>query len=192
MSSALVLLAVFASAGRATALKNLDIATAVGVPTTLVADGPATSAAFLMLPMSVAAVGTSGNVAIADAGRNALWRVRSNGATRKLAGGAAPASCPSEPVNLSSTPLNIVPAQPWYATCGIVGDGSGGMFYSDSSNHVVRHQLSNGTVISFAGKCNVGGLHGDGGPASLALLRVPVGIAIDQSECTISTMSAGV
>ena len=57
-------------------------------------------------------------------------------------------------------------------------DGAGGVYIADKSNHVIRRLLANRTVVRVAGNLTAGWT-GDGGTATLATLRSPVGVAWD-------------
>jgi hypothetical protein len=57
-------------------------------------------------------------------------------------------------------------------------DGSGNLYIADSSNHRVRRVSSNGTITTVAGN-GVQGYSGNGGSATSASLRFPLGISLD-------------
>ena len=59
-------------------------------------------------------------------------------------------------------------------------DGSGNLYIADSRNNSVRKVDSTGTITTVAGTGEYG-FGGDGGPAVLALLRSPSGVAVDGS-----------
>lgn len=52
-------------------------------------------------------------------------------------------------------------------------DGSGGVFVFDLNNHAVRYIAPNATISRIAGTGALG-YAGDGGPATLATLNLPV------------------
>jgi len=59
-------------------------------------------------------------------------------------------------------------------------DGMGNIYVADYSNHRVRKIDAVGTISTFAGT-GTSGYSGDGGPASVALLSFPRGVAADAS-----------
>ncbi len=61
---------------------------------------------------------------------------------------------------------------------GITIDGAGNVYFSDNANHTVRKVNTSGIITTVAG-IGGAGYSGDGGPATLALLSNPDGIAID-------------
>ncbi len=64
---------------------------------------------------------------------------------------------------------------------GVAVDKSGNIYISDTNNNRVRIVTTNGIINTFAGTGQVGsvGNFGDGGPANLAYLHLPGGLAID-------------
>ena len=69
------------------------------------------------------------------------------------------------------------------ADIAVARDGS--LFIADAGNSVIRIVLPNGTIRTFAGVGGTPGFSGDGGPASLALLRSPYGVAYDSAATTL-------
>ncbi len=63
---------------------------------------------------------------------------------------------------------------------GIVVDGAGNLYFSDSSNQRVRKITPNGTISTIAGN-GVEGFSGDGGQATAAELDTPLGLTLDAS-----------
>ncbi len=61
---------------------------------------------------------------------------------------------------------------------GMVFDGSGNMYFADSSNNRIRKITPAGIISTVAGG---GGSLGDGGPATAAQLNNPIGVALDGS-----------
>jgi DNA-binding beta-propeller fold protein YncE len=59
-------------------------------------------------------------------------------------------------------------------------DGAGNMYFAEMQNHVVRRVDAHTQVISTVAGTGVAGFAGDGGPATLALLRQPHSIAFDR------------
>ena len=83
------------------------------------------------------------------------------------------------------------------AGCGYSGDGGpadaamlntptdvavapdGTIYIADTDNSCIRRVATDGTIDTFAGRCEERGYEGDGGPADEALLDRPFGVAID-------------
>lgn len=63
---------------------------------------------------------------------------------------------------------------------GLATDGEGNLFVSDSGNHRVRRIDRAGFIVTVAGTGR-DGYSGDGGPAVLAQLRIPDGLATDRA-----------
>ena len=57
-------------------------------------------------------------------------------------------------------------------------DGSGNLYIADASNTRVRRVGTNGVITTVAGD-GIAGFSGDGGPALLARLSAPAGVAAD-------------
>lgn len=66
-----------------------------------------------------------------------------------------------------------------------VGD-DGTVYVSDMSNHCVRAFVPGGPIYAVAGRCGEYGFEGDGGPATNALLKLPLGIEWVQGRLLIS------
>jgi uncharacterized protein (TIGR03437 family) len=128
--------------------------------------GIATSAQLGASPNGLAIDG-AGNVYIADSSNNRIRKVSAAGiittvvgsGTAGLAGDGGPAAAAQ-----LSNPL------------AVAVDGSGNLYISDSGNNRIRKVAANGGLIStIAGN----GSGGDGGPALVAQLQNPQGLAID-------------
>ena len=61
---------------------------------------------------------------------------------------------------------------------GVAVDGRGDVFIADSMNHRVRMVDPSGVIATVAG-CGRQGFGGDGGPATVARLFEPRGVAVD-------------
>lgn len=114
--------------------------------------GPATSA-HLNVPMAAAA-DASGNVYICDAGNGVLRKINTSG--------------------IISTAMTDV----WNPQ-GITADRHGNVYVADTQNHVIRKISATGEVSIIAGMFGQAGYTGDGGPAPLAKLSMPIGIVAD-------------
>src|SRR5450432_2026167 len=123
-----------------------------GIVTTLAGIGFPTADA-LNLPYGVAVDG-AGNVFIADLGNNRVRRVASTGEVSTVL--AAP------------SPRNVL------------ADGAGNVYISEFSGQRVVRLAPDGTVTNIAGT-GTAGSNGDGGPAVLAGLNFPAGMALDRA-----------
>jgi hypothetical protein len=63
---------------------------------------------------------------------------------------------------------------------GVAYDANGNLYVADAQNHVVREIFSNGQITTVAGT-GVEGYGGDNGPATLAFLDTPTGVAVDST-----------
>ncbi|HEX5000694.1 MAG TPA: hypothetical protein VFY29_20895 [Terriglobia bacterium] len=130
--------------------------------------GPAT-AARLTFPAGVAIDG-AGNVFIADSGNNRIRRVSADGIIVTVAGTGATA------FGGDGGPAVLAPLK---APQGVAVDGLGNLYIADTGNNRIRKVNANGTITTIAGTATAG-FSGDGGPASLAQLNVPIDLAIDR------------
>ena len=62
---------------------------------------------------------------------------------------------------------------------GVAVDGSGNIYIADTGNNVIRKVSAGGVISTIAGKDELVGYEGDGGPAAQALLWSPAGVAVD-------------
>ena len=62
----------------------------------------------------------------------------------------------------------------------VVESANGDIFFSDTSNHIVRRIDANGVITTYAGTPQTAGFSGDGGPAASAQLISPEGLAFGQ------------
>jgi sugar lactone lactonase YvrE len=62
---------------------------------------------------------------------------------------------------------------------GLAMDGAGDIYFSDTTNHIIRRIDVNGTITTVAGTPQTQGYGGDGGQATSAKLFLPEGIALD-------------
>lgn len=132
-------------------------------------NGPATSAE-LNLPAAVA-VDSSGNLYIADTYNNCIRKVNTSGTITTVAGnGTEGYSGDNGPA--TSAELN------W--PMGVAVDSSGNIYIGDTNNNRVRVVNSGGTITTFAGN-GTPAYSGDNGPATLAELYMPYGVAVDTS-----------
>ncbi len=130
--------------------------------------GPATNAA-LSSPYGLA-VDTAGNLFIADASRHVVRKVSKNGIISTVAGsdtlGYMGDGGPATNARLDSP-------------FAVAVDRRGNLFISDHKNNVIRKVNANHIITTYAGVYGNYNYSGDGGPAFLANLNSPQGIAVD-------------
>lgn len=137
--------------------------------------GPATEA-LLYYPVAVA-VDAAGNLYIADSGNNVIRRVDKTGIITTFAGNGYGAG-PERGCGFSGDSGPAVKAE-LCSPQGVVADGRGNVYISDSGNNVVRRvQGGSGeiTTVAGGGAMNPGPT---GSPATEVFLGYPVGIAVD-------------
>jgi sugar lactone lactonase YvrE len=131
--------------------------------------GPATKAQ-LFYPDAVAVDGI-GNVYIADTFNNRVRKVSRGGTISTFAGtGACGRPVDGGPAT-SATVCN---------PRGVAVDGQGNVYIGDTNNSRVRKVSPGGTITTFAGTGTCGNVVGNGGPATLAQLCTPWGVAVDR------------
>ncbi len=135
---------------------------------------PATPAAgnSLSMPVSYGVVAdSSGNIYFASPALNAVFKADSKGTVTRVAGtGAAGLAGDGGPA--LSAELN--------GPTGLALDSSGNLYISDTGNERVMKVGSSGAITTVAGdgECCFGG---DGGPAVIAQLYSPEGLAVDSA-----------
>jgi len=133
-------------------------------------DGGAATAAQLSNPFSVA-VGSTGNIYIADGSNNRIRKVNTSGIISTVAGngtagysgdgGAATAASLSSPY-------------------GVAVDSAGNIYIADRSNNRIRKVNTSGIISTVAGNGALG-YSGDGGAATAAQLSSPHRVTVDSS-----------
>lgn len=131
--------------------------------------GPAISGE-LKTPYSVAVDG-SGNVFILAHGNNCIRKVNTSGIISTIAGNGNQ-GYKGDGGYATAGELNY--------PNGIAIDGSGNLYITDAGNYVIRKVSTSGIISTIAGN-GVYGYSGDSGPATLAKLANPFGIAVDGS-----------
>jgi uncharacterized repeat protein (TIGR01451 family) len=116
-------------------------------------DGGLASNAQLSSPQGVLA-DNAGNLFVADSGNNRVRKVSSDGSIQTIA------------------QLN----NPW----ALALDQSGNLYSADAGSHTVSKIAPNGTITTVAGT-GLSGFSGDAGPATLAQLNSPRGVAVDSA-----------
>jgi len=131
-------------------------------------DGSGSPSAALRFPTDVAVDG-AGNIFIADSYNNRVRKVSAAGFISTVAGmgdeGFSGDGGPATAAKLS---------RPW----SVAVDPAGNLFIADSGNNRVRRVSTDGTISTVAGS-GAAGFSGDGGPATSALLKQPLGVAVD-------------
>ncbi len=113
-----------------------------------------------------------GNILISDAGNNRVRMINSTGIISTIVGnGAGGYTGDGGPATLASL----------HSPQGIVVDGFGNLYISDSYNRVVRKVNASGVITTYAGNGSYG-FSGDGGPATNAAMSNPYGITIDATQ----------
>jgi uncharacterized protein (TIGR03437 family) len=135
--------------------------------TTVVGAGPAGSA-LLSYPQGVA-VDSAGNLYIADTG---------NGRVRKVSGGVITTVAGNGTCCFGGDNGPATSAQFNYIE-GVAADSAGNLYIADYGNNRVR-EVSNGVIRTVAGN-GTPGFSGDGGPATSAQLKGPMGVAVDSA-----------
>lgn len=116
-------------------------------------------------PLGIARDG-AGNLYVADSANNMIRKISPAGAVTKLAG-----------QTLAGYEDATGAAAKFSAPTGVAVDGTGNVFVTDSSNHLIRKIAPGGAVSTFAGQAGVFGIAN--GTGTSAQFRNPSGIAID-------------
>jgi sugar lactone lactonase YvrE len=127
--------------------------------------GPGSSASF-NVPTGVA-VGTSGNVIVADTFNNRIRMVTPEGVVSTLAGSGSNTFADGTGANAS---FNI--------PFGVAIDKNGNVFVADTGNSLIRKVTPGGVVTTLAGSGSQGFADGNGTSASF---YTPCGVAIDKN-----------
>lgn len=131
-------------------------------------DGSAATSAKLNHPNAVT-IDNSGNPVILDEYNHRIRLVDSSGIISTIAGSGA-FGFYGEGVSATTAAL-LTPA-------GVTIDKSGNIYIADTNNSRVRKVDADGVITTFAGNESYG-YSGDGGPATLAKLNTPYGVAAD-------------
>jgi subtilisin family serine protease len=134
--------------------------------------GPATSAG-ITAPSSVA-VDNAGNLFVVEGPR--VRKINTQGIITTIAGGGTPSDGVGDGGPATSAYL--------YAPYGVAVDSGDNIFIGDDMHHRVRKVTADGIISTIAGtgetgSSSEGGFSGDGGPATLARLNRPFGVAVD-------------
>ena len=121
------------------------------------------------------AIDKEGNLYVADCDNNCIRKINTSGIITLYAGSAARAGTGRGAY--SGDGGSAVLAQLNQPT-GIAIDDAGNLFIADCFNHCVRKVSAKGIITTVAGNRN-SGYSGDNGPARLAEISYPYGVAID-------------
>ncbi|HXB73924.1 MAG TPA: IPT/TIG domain-containing protein [Candidatus Acidoferrales bacterium] len=131
-------------------------------------DGGAATNAQLSLPMGIAVDG-AGNVYVADRDASVVRKIAAGGVISTVAGtGVAGFSGDGGPAAAAN--LN--------GPFGLALDSGGNLYIADTNNNCIRKVSAGGSIATVAGGA-AQGFSGDGGPARVAGLNNPEGIAVD-------------
>jgi sugar lactone lactonase YvrE len=133
-------------------------------------DGGLATSAQLNGPVNVAP-DAAGNMFIADTNNNRIRKVTAAGVISTVAGTGAPA--------FGGDGGPAMSAQLRFPG-GIAVDAAGNLYIADTFNHRIRKITAAGVISTIAGN-GTAGFGGDGGPATLAQLNDPHGIAVDSA-----------
>ncbi len=159
---------VFVADGANHAVRKIS---AAGVITTVASFSGGTPSAPGEVVLEDVAVDASGNLFIADGINQVVRKLSSNGTITIVAGNGTQGYSGDGGLATAAS-LN------WPE--GLAADSNGNLFIADSYNNRVRKVSANGIITTVAGT-GAEAFSGDGGPASLASLFLPGGLALDTS-----------
>jgi uncharacterized protein (TIGR03437 family) len=131
-------------------------------------DGASAATAQFNVPGSVA-VDPAGNIYVADALNNRVRKITPAGAVSTVAGTGV-AGYSGDGSSALKAQLN--------GPMGVAVDAFGDIFIADTRNNRIRKVTDTGIIYTVMGNGNAGFL-GDGGPAPLAAIHAPQGVAVD-------------
>ncbi len=134
-------------------------------------DGGPASAAQLNSPYGLA-LDAGGNLYIADLGNGRVRRISSAGIITTVAGGGGLPAGGANDGSLATGAALLAPRN-------VALDGAGNLYISDFNGHRIYELTPGGSLVTVAGT-GVQGFSGDGGPAPLAQLAYPAGLAVDR------------
>ena len=117
------------------------------------------------------AVDSNGNVYASD-GSTVIWKITPSGSTSIVAGMLGMAGYNGDGIPATHALLDF--------PTGITVDRAGNLYISDWLNNRIRKVDTNGTISTIAGN-GMQGFAGDGGPATSAMLFLPLDVAVDGS-----------
>jgi poly(3-hydroxybutyrate) depolymerase/sugar lactone lactonase YvrE len=159
-------------------------------------DGGLATAASLKFPQGVA-VGTGGDLFIADSANNRLRQVDREGIITTVPVGSLNAPLGLvvdregslfvadtykrrvQKVEADGTIRTVVDPSALGLPAAVAVDSQGNLFIADSDAHLIRKMSPDGSLTTVAGT-GAAGFSGDQGPAIAALLNAPSGLAVDR------------
>jgi hypothetical protein len=124
-------------------------------------------------PAGRIAIDPTGVIYFADTANHLIRKIDADGIVRRVAG--QPPKDGQKQKGYSGDGGPAVDALLNYPVDVALAD-DGTLYFSDVNNHCVRAIAPDGIISTVAGKCEVKGSTGDGGPAAEALLKIPFGI----------------
>ena len=151
--------------------------TGVAQPPAISANSLTVSSSIQTIPMGTGfpsgiALDASGNLYVSVGNDNVIRKITPSGVTTTVAGNGAAGFSGDGGAATSATLGGPV---------GIALDSAGNIYFADNPNNRIRKITTAGTITTMAG-VGVAGFSGDGGPATLAQLSGPTGVAIDSSN----------
>ena len=150
---------------------NGVISTVAGNGGYSIVDGGLGTASGLNNPMGLA-VDAAGDLYIADQGHYLVRKLDTSGVITTVAGVNGVYAYNGDNIPATSAGLNL--------PGGVAVDGAGDLYIADTGDGRVRKVDTGGTISTVAGNGVIGGgISGDGGPATLAVIESPNSISID-------------
>jgi sugar lactone lactonase YvrE len=133
-------------------------------------DGGAAASANLNRPIALT-IDAAGNLYICDSSNHNIRRVNlASGIITLYAGVGTPAFFGDGGLAINAALMFPL---------GVATDSTGNLYIADAGNSVIRKVAPSGLILTVAGSGARAGFSGEGGPASVALLNLPSGVAVD-------------
>lgn len=145
---------------------------AAGLSSQALGDGLDATSRYVRLTPACVAVDKTGNLYIADPIAHVIRKVDSNGLISTVVGNGT-AGNDGDGGPATKARLN--------GPNGISIEGGGNLYIADTNNSVIRQVSPSGTILTIAGSFGERAGDGDGGPAYLARLSGPFGVAADDA-----------
>ncbi|MFI5196811.1 MAG: T9SS type A sorting domain-containing protein [Chitinophagales bacterium] len=130
----------------------------------------AATSAMIKTPRGIA-IDNAGNIYFSDYGNNRIRKINTSGIISTIAGNFD--GLPAYYGDGGKADTSHV-GFPW----GLVVDNAGNVIFADQSNNRIRKINTSGIISTIAGTGSAT-YGGDGGPATLAKIQVPMGVALD-------------